>query len=126
MQTPLSGSSDKGQRREPRYRDTFRGSVEYHESTYLCMVHDLSQEGVHLLCGAAVDVGDRMNLRLQLAEDAGFACLIEVRHVTPDGLGARIIYIGHEDAYVLSDRIDKLRSDTAVADAVRRGMELMR
>jgi hypothetical protein len=54
------------------------------------------------------------------------ACLIEVRHVTPDGLGARIIYIGHEDAYALSARIDKLRSNTAVAEAVRRGMELMR
>jgi hypothetical protein len=123
---PSSVSSGRGPRREPRYKDTFRGSVEYLDATYLCMVHDLSQEGVHLLCGAAVDVGDRMNLRLQIAQDAEISCLIEVRHVTPDGLGARIIYIGHENAYFLSGRLDKLRSDTAVSDAVRRGMALNR
>jgi hypothetical protein len=121
-----SDGSNRGQRREHRYKDTFRGNIDYLSATYLCMVHDISQQGLHLLSGAAVDVGDRMSVVLQLSEEAQFSCLIEVRHITPDGLGARIIYIGHEDAYVLSERLDKLNSDFAVSDAVQRGRAMMR
>lgn len=126
MGEPQPRASDKGQRREHRYKDTSRGSIEYLGASYLCMVHDISQQGLHLLSGAAVDVGDRMSVELQLSDDARLSCLIEVRHVTPDGLGAKIIYIGHDDAYVLSERIDKLHSDFLVSDAVQRGRALMR
>jgi hypothetical protein len=126
MGEPQPGMSAKGQRREQRYEDTFRGRIEYLGASYLCMVHDISQEGLHLLSGAAVEIGDRMSVELQPSEEARFSCLIEVRHVTPDGLGARIIYIGHDDAYILSGRIDKLQSDFVLSDAVRRGRALMR
>ncbi|MGQ0749387.1 MAG: PilZ domain-containing protein [Betaproteobacteria bacterium] len=126
MGEPQSGLSNRGQRREQRYKDTFRGNIDYLGASYLCMVHDISQQGFHLLSGAAVDIGDRMSVKLQLSEEARFSCLIEVRHVTADGLGAKIIYIGHEDAYVLSERLDKLHSDFVVADAVQRGMSMMR
>lgn len=126
MGEPQTHLPDKGQRRELRYKDTFRGNIDYLGASYLCMVHDISQQGLHLLSGAAVDVGDRVSVALQISEDARFSCLMEVRHVTPDGLGAKIIYIGHEDAYVLSERIDKLHSDFILFDAVQRGRALMR
>lgn len=122
---PLAASkpvlSEKDQRRDLRFKDSFRGSIDYLGSSYLCLVDDISQHGLHLLSGAAVDVGDRMSVHLQPSPDAGLSCLIEVRHVTSDGLGAKIVYIGNADAYVLSDRVEKRRSALMVADAVRRG-----
>lgn len=115
-------SSDKGARRDHRFKDSFRGSIEYLGSSYLCLAVDISQRGLHLLSGAAVDVGDRMNIDLQISEDARFSCRIEVRHVTSDGLGAEIVYIGNADACVLSARIEEHHSAITVADAVRRGL----
>lgn len=114
-------SSDKGARRGHRFKDSFRGRIEYLGSSYLCLAVDISQRGLHLLSGAAVDVGDRMNIDLHISQDARFSCLIEVRHVTSDGLGAEIVYIGNADACVLSARIEEHRSALIVADAVQRG-----
>ena len=109
-------------RRDYRFKDSFRGLIDYLGSSYLCLVDDISQHGLHLLSGAAVDIGDRMTVHLQISEDARFSCLIEVRHVTADGLGARIVYIANMDAYVLSDRIEKRRETKMMADAARRGL----
>lgn len=109
-------------RRDYRFKDSFRGRIDYLGSSYLCLVDDISQQGLQLLSGAAVDIGDRMSVHLQIAEDAQFSCLVEVRHVTSDGFGAKIVYIANVDAYVLSDRIEKRREALMVADAVRRGL----
>ena len=122
MGASKSALSDKGQRRDHRFKDSFRGSIKYLGSSYLCLVDDISQRGLHLLSGAAVDIGDRMSVDLQIAEDARFSCLIEVRHITADGLGAEIVYIGNADAYMLSGRIEKHHSDLMVTDAVARGL----
>lgn len=122
MSVSRSLLSDANQRQDPRFKDSFRGSIEYLGSSYLCLVDDISQRGLHLLSGAAVDIGDRMNVRLQISQDAQFSCLIEVRHVTGDGLGAEILYISNADAYVLSDRVEKRRLALVVPDAVRRGL----
>lgn len=122
MAASRSASLDKGARRDHRFKDSFKGSIEYLGSSYLCLAVDISQRGVHLLSGAAVDVGDRMNVNLRISPDAGFSCLIEVRHVTSDGLGAEIVYIGNADAYVLSARIEEHHSASMVADAVQRGL----
>lgn len=109
-------------RHDRRYKDSFRGRIEYLGSSYLCMVDDISQSGLHLLSGAAVDVGDRMSVSFRSSQDPGFSCLIEVRHVTADGLGAEIVYISNADAYVLSNRIEQRREAFMVADAARRGL----
>lgn len=114
--------SSGGARRDHRFKDSFRGSIEYLGSSYLCLAVDISQRGLHLLSGAAVDVGDRINVNLPISQDARFSCLIEVRHVTSDGLGAEIVYIGNADACVLSARIEEHHSALTVADAVRRGL----
>jgi hypothetical protein len=118
--------ADKGKRREHRFQDSIRGSIQYRGSSYLCLVADLSQRGLHLLSGAAVDVGDRLSVDLHISEDVQFSCVIVAKHVTSDGLGGEIEYIGDTAANVLSGRIEKHESTLRAADAVRRGLALMR
>jgi hypothetical protein len=117
--TPLA---DKGKRRDHRFEDSIRGSLKYRGSSYLCLVADLSQRGLHLLSGAAVDVGDRLSVDLHISEDTRLSCVIVARHVTSDGLGAEIEYIPDTAANVLSGRIEKHEATLMVADAVRRGL----
>lgn len=99
--------SGKGARRDHRFKDSFRGNIEYLGAFYLCLADDISQRGVHLISGAAVDVGDRVIVHLSLSPEVKLSCVIEVRHVNRDGLGAEIVYISHDDAYVLSGRIEE-------------------
>ena len=116
---PVSRSTD--QRRDKRYKDSIKGSIDYLGASYLCLVDDISQEGLYLLSGVAADIGDQINVHIQISEEATISCLAEVRHVTSDGLGARIRYISNADAYVFTDRIQNRLDDDLLADAVRRG-----
>ena len=116
-----------------RFKDSLRGSIahlgERLGSPYPCLVEDISQRGLYLVASAPVKIGDRMRIDLHISEDARFSCVIEIRQVTPEGLGAEVVDIAGADAAVLSDRIEKhclavrqakARAASAVEQAARR------
>jgi hypothetical protein len=94
-----------------RFKDSLRGSIahlgEHLGSPYPCLVEDISQRGLYLATSAPVRIGDRLTIDLHISEDARFSCVIEIRQVTPDGLGAEVVDIADADAAVLSGRIEK-------------------
>lgn len=98
--------SEKSARRSFRFKDSFRGSIQYRGSSYPCLVEDISQRGLRLLCDAPVNVGDRLNAALHISPDTGFSCVIEVRQITGNRLRGEIIDIAEADAGVLNDRIE--------------------
>jgi hypothetical protein len=109
--------SGKSARRYHRFKDFFRGRIEYQGSSYLCLVENISQRGLRLLSVAPVDVGDRMSVDLHISQDARCSCVIEIRHVTSDGLRAEIVDIADADAGVLSGRIEGHYSAVRLAKA---------
>ena len=89
-----------------RFKDSLRGSIEHLGLSYPCLVEDISQRGLYLVTNAPVKIGDRMSIVLYISKAAGFHCVIEIRQVTPDGLGAEVVDIADADAAVLSGRIE--------------------
>lgn len=108
-------------RRYHRFKDSFRGSIEYLGSSYPCLVEDISPRGLYLVSGAPVNIGDRMSVDLRISQDARFSCVIEIRHVTSDGLSAEIVDIADADAGVLSGRIEEHYSAVRLAKAKAAG-----
>jgi hypothetical protein len=81
--------------------------MEYPSSSYLCLVEEVSERGLRLLPGTAVNMGERMRVDLHISQDARLSCVIEIRQVTRDGLGAEIVDIAQADADVLRGRIEE-------------------
>jgi hypothetical protein len=108
-------------RRYHRFKDSFTGSIQYLGSSHPCLVEEISQRGLYLLSGAAVNIGDRMSVDLRISQDARFSCVIEIRQVTSDGLGAEIVDIADADVGVLSGRIEEHYSAVRLAKAARAG-----
>jgi hypothetical protein len=94
-------------RRHYRFKDSFRGSIEYLGSSYPCLIEDISQRGLYLVSGPAVNIGDRMSVDFHISQDVRLRCVIEIRQVTSDGLGAEIVDIADADAGVLSGRLEE-------------------
>ena len=109
--------SGKSTRQYHRFKDFFRGRIEYLGSSYLCLVEDIGRRGLRMLSDAPVDVGDRMRVDLHVSPDARFSCVIEIRQVTRDGLRAEIVDIADADAGVLSGRIEEHYSAVRLAKA---------
>jgi hypothetical protein len=93
-------------RRYHRFKDFFRGSMEYQGSSYFCVVEEISQRGLRLLSAAAVNIGDRMRVDLHISQDTRLSCVIEVRQFIGDALGAEIVDIAEADANVLRGLIE--------------------
>ena len=113
--------SGKSARRDHRFKDSFRGSIEYLGSTYPCLVEEISQRGLYLVSNALVGVGDRARLDLHISQDARFSCVIQIRQVTSDGLGAEIVEIADADASLLNSRIEEYYSAARLAKAKAAG-----
>lgn len=117
-----------------RFKDSLGGSIahlgEHLGSRYPCLVEDISQRGLYLVTSAPAKIGDRMNIDLHVSEDARrFSCIIEIRQVTSDGLGAEVVDIADADAAVLGGRIEqhclavqqaKVKAASAAEQAARR------
>jgi len=109
--------SGKSARRYHRFKDSFMGSIEYLGSSYPCLVEEISERGIRLLSRAAVDIGDRVSVDLQISQDARLSCVIEIRDFTGDALRAEIVDISDADAGVLRGRIEKHYSAVRLAKA---------
>jgi hypothetical protein len=105
-----------------RFKDSFRGSIEHLGSSYPCPIEDISPRGLYLVSSAPVNIGDRTRVDLRISPDAQISCVIEIRQVTSDGLGAEIVDIAAADAGVLSSRIEGHYSAVRQAKAKAAGM----
>ena len=97
-------------RRYHRFKDFFRGSMEYQGASYFCVVGEISQRGLRLLSAAAVNIGDRMRVDLHISQDTRLSCVIEIRHFIDNALGVEIVDIAEADAEVLRGLIEEYYS----------------
>lgn len=73
-----------------------------------CEVLDLTEKGVHVCTGLAVNAGEELQLDFTLTETCPIHCTVLVTHVTPPHFGARITAIAPDHAKSLSAFIEQL------------------
>ena len=63
-----------------------------------CMVQDMSDSGFLILCSKELAVGQVLEFRCALFPEKTLTCKIEVRHVSANGAGTKVVEIGDRGA----------------------------
>ena len=58
-----------------------------------CVVQDMSDSGFLILCSKDLTVGQVLEFRCQLFPEKTLNCKIEVRHISPSGMGTKVTEI---------------------------------
>ena len=69
------------------------GSLGIEDSWFPCMVQDMSDNGMLVLSGQELAVGQVLDFRCELFPQKTLKCKIEIKHVSATGCGAKIIEI---------------------------------
>ena len=77
-------------RAEARISVKERGSLKSGDDWFPCMVLDMSDNGIMILCSKPLTVGQVLEFKCALYPDKTLECKIEIRHVGEAGIGTRI------------------------------------
>lgn len=80
-------------RAEARIAVRERGSLNSGEAWSPCMVQDMSDSGFFIFCSKDLSVGEVLGFRCELFPEKTLNCKIEVRHISPSGMGTKITEI---------------------------------
>ena len=69
------------------------GSVNVGDAWFPCVVQDMSDSGFLILCSKELTVGLALEFRCELFPEKTLNCKIEVRHVSPSGMGTKVMEI---------------------------------
>jgi len=69
------------------------GSANVGDAWFPCVVQDMSDSGFLILCSKEVSVGQVLEFRCQLFPEKTLNCKIEVRHISPSGVGTKVTEI---------------------------------
>ena len=69
------------------------GSVNIGDAWFPCVVQDMSDSGFLILCAKELSVGQALEFRCELFPEKTLNCKIEVRHVSPTGMGTKVTEI---------------------------------
>jgi hypothetical protein len=69
------------------------GSVSIGEEWFPCMVQEMSDSGFLILCSKDLSVGQVLEFRCQLFPEKTLTCKVQVRHVSPHGMGTKVVEI---------------------------------
>jgi len=94
-------------RAEVRVPITHRAKVGMTSGWMPCLIQDFSTKGFRLMCDAKVSAGDILELRSELYPERVLECKIEVRHISEDNLGTRIVEVSDTGAKLCKQFIDE-------------------
>lgn len=102
-------AEDMGQKRE-LFRVAIERTGHIHRGAEVasCKVLDLTEKGVQLRTDLPVTAGEALQLEFNLTKACPIQCTIQVTHVKPPLLGARITGISSEHQKQLSQFIEQL------------------
>ena len=73
-------------------------SVNIGNAWFPCVVQNMSDSGFLILCSKEISVGQALEFRCQLFPEKTLNCKIEVRHVSPSGMGTKVTEIDKRGA----------------------------
>jgi hypothetical protein len=81
-------------RAQPRVAVTRRASLSAGDTYWIpCMIMDMSDKGLMLVCNKKVPVGQLLQFRCELFPEKSLECKIQVKHVSDACMGAKIVEI---------------------------------
>jgi PilZ domain-containing protein len=86
------------------------GQIRHGAETLLCKVNDMTEKGFQLQVEGAFQVGEELHLEFTLSESCPIVCTVQVTHVRPPYLGARIARISPDQQALLSRFIEQLNA----------------
>jgi hypothetical protein len=69
------------------------GSLNTGDAWFPCVVQDMSDSGFQILCSKDLSVGQVLEFRCELFPEKTLNCKIEVRHISPSGMGTKVTEI---------------------------------
>jgi hypothetical protein len=80
-------------RAERRFPVSLRGTLNAGEAPFPCLVENMSEKGFFIVSGREHSVGQSLDFRCALFPEKFLECKLEVRHVSDDGVGTKIVNI---------------------------------
>jgi hypothetical protein len=80
-------------RAEPRILVRHRGTLKSGDDSFPCLIENMSQNGVLVMCSREFPVGEILEFSCELFPGKILDCKIEIRHVSDQTLGLKIIEI---------------------------------
>jgi hypothetical protein len=74
------------------------GSMSVGDEWFPCVIQDMSDSGFLILCSKEIPVGQVLEFRCQLFPEKTLNCKIEVRHVSRNGMGTKVVEIDNRGA----------------------------
>lgn len=75
-----------------------KGALSVGEESFPCVVQDMSDSGLLIMCTRPLIVGQTLKFKCELFPDQVLECMIEVVHIGEAGVGAKIIEIDETGA----------------------------
>lgn len=99
-------------RAEARIAVNQRGSLKFGDTSWFpCMVMEMSDHGLSIICMNKLSVGQLLLFRCQLYPEKNLVCKLEVRHVSEAGMGTRIVGIDKRGAGLLQSYLQEQYSE---------------
>lgn len=74
------------------------GSLGTEDAWFPCLVQDMSDSGLQILCSQELSVGQILDFRCELFTEKTLKCKIEIKHINRSGMGTKIIEIDDRGA----------------------------
>jgi hypothetical protein len=78
-----------------------RASLKSGDDWFPCMVQDMSDGGFLILCSRELTVGQVLDFRFELFPEKSLNCKVEVRHVSPSGMGTKVVTIDNRGSRLI-------------------------
>ena len=98
-------------RNEPRLPRSRKGTLTHNGQSSACVVQDVSTTGFLVMATRPFAVGDVLELKSELLPGQSLECKVEVRHITDDCLGTRIVEISDTNARVCKQFVEEHYSE---------------
>lgn len=99
-------------RAEARIAVNQRGSLRFGDTSWFpCMVMEMSDHGLSIICMNKLSVGQVLLFRCQLYPDKNLVCKLEVKHVSEAGMGTKIVGIDKRGASLFQSYLQEMYSE---------------
>lgn len=88
-------------RAELRAAVTRRGALTAGTESFPCVVQDMSDSGMLIICTRPLIVGQTLHFKCDLFPEKTLECMIEIVHISEDGAGTKIIEIDEQGAKLI-------------------------
>ena len=80
-------------RRPHRFQTRRKGELICEDHRFMCLIHDISEQGIFIICNYYLEIGQELAVRLELDPGLHFEAKIRVRHFSDGCCGVQIIEV---------------------------------